>query len=204
VPTGLAYGEDAAAAAVYGYSGAGIDVLPPAKRHRLSNGSAVAAATAGSADPVEFQQLFNVQQQQQHGLASMPSWFAAGLADAETGSSGAAGPLDAQLLDEQLLLQHSLSPGSVRLPRSSLGLLGQVPVQQQGQSAAAAAAEYASSSQMEQQQQQQGLQQGGVEVQQGVGAAALPGSAAAAAGEDSKQAAISAVGEVALGASNKE
>jgi hypothetical protein len=147
-------------------------VLPPAKRHRLSNGSAVAAAGAGSADPVEFQQQYNVQQQQQqqqqHGLASMPSWFAAGLADGGTaaGAGGskhfaAAGTLESQLLDERLMMQHSMSPGSVRLPRASLGLLGQVPVPQQEQSTAAAAAQFASAnaSLLGQQQQQQGGQE---------------------------------------------
>jgi hypothetical protein len=131
---------------------------------------------------VEFQQQqqFDRQQQQQHGIASMPSWFAAGLADAgvgantaQNGSSGGyvQGHTDMQLLDDQLMMQQSMSRGSVRLPRASLGLLGQLPVQQQGsQSAAAAAAEYAHASQLkheqQQQQQQQGLQLGGWNVQQ--------------------------------------
>lgn len=140
---------------------------------------------------MEFQQQLGVQQQQQQGLASMPSWFAAGLADADatagagaaSGSRGCMSGLDTQLLDEQLLLQRSMSPGSVRLPRASLGLLGQVPLQQQqGQCTAAAAAEFASSSQMDLgQQQQQGSQQGGVQAQQGADGAVAHGGAAAAA-----------------------
>jgi hypothetical protein len=178
-------------------------VLPPAKRHRLSNGSAAAAAgSAASADPVEFQQQqqrqFDMQQQQQqHGLATMPPWFAAGLADAGVGSTAAQyggsissaymqGHADMQLLDDQLMMQQSMSPGSVRLPRASLGLLGHVPVQPQAcQSAAAAAAEYAHASQLS--HEQQGLQLGGWDVQQQGRSQAAMLDGGAAAGEGAKQ-----------------